>query len=52
MAERKTKSFLLLGWCGTLREPGNWELAPPIGLNDKADNYRIITQLIYEFDVL
>ena len=33
--------------------PGTWELGigAPIGLNDKSDNYRIITQLIYEFDI-
>lgn len=34
--------------------PGTWELGVgvPIGLNSKSDNYRIITQLSYEFDVL
>jgi hypothetical protein len=33
--------------------PGTWEwgVGVPIGLNDKSENYRIITQLIYEFDV-
>ena len=33
--------------------PGTWEwgIGAPIGLNDKTDNYRVITQLIYEFDL-
>ncbi|MBC8283705.1 MAG: hypothetical protein H8E32_07820 [Nitrospinae bacterium] len=33
--------------------PGTWEwgIGAPLGLNDKTDNYRIITQLIYEFDI-
>ena len=34
--------------------PGTWELrvGAPTGLNEKTDNYRIITQLIYEVDIL
>jgi hypothetical protein len=33
--------------------PGSWEwgVGSPIGLNDKSDNYKIITQLIYEFEI-
>ncbi|MCH7500178.1 MAG: hypothetical protein IH886_09240 [Nitrospinae bacterium] len=33
--------------------PGTWEwgVGVPIGLNDESDNYQIITQLIYEFDL-
>jgi hypothetical protein len=33
--------------------PGTWEwgIGAPIGLNDKSDSYRLVTQLIYEFDI-
>lgn len=34
--------------------PGTWELGVgvPVGLNKESDNYRVLTKLIYEFDVL
>lgn len=34
--------------------PDGWELGLgiPVGLNDESDNYRVITKLIYEFDIL
>ncbi|MBT3182935.1 MAG: hypothetical protein HOI59_08505 [Nitrospina sp.] len=47
----ENKLFLTPGLVWDL--PGTWEwgIGVPIGLNDKSDNYRIITHLIYEFDV-